>query len=88
MIFQSSCKHCIAANFAFKQKRLLQLSVQPTLQVPSTKISGAGTGGAAAPLPFYQEGQGGQYCPFHFSMIVTKQTPANLKAGLPNAEEI
>ena len=36
MIFQGSCKHRIAASFAFKQKRSLQLSVQPTLrfQVP------------------------------------------------------
>ena len=32
MIFQSSCKHRIAASFAFKQKRSLQLSVQPTLR--------------------------------------------------------
>ena len=32
MIFQSSCKHCIAASFAFKQKRSLQLSVQLTLR--------------------------------------------------------
>ena len=30
----------------------------------------------------------GQYCPFHSSAIVTKQTPANLKAVLSNAEEI
>ena len=39
MIFQSSCKHRIAARFTFKQKRSLQLSVQPTLQVPSTKTT-------------------------------------------------
>ena len=30
-MFQSSCKHRIAASFAFKQKRSLQLSAQPTL---------------------------------------------------------
>ena len=37
MIFLSSCKHRIAASFAFKQERSLQLSVQPTLlfQVPT-----------------------------------------------------
>ena len=47
--------------------------------------SGAGTGGqgAAASLPFYREGQ---YCPMLFSTIVTKQTPANLKACLSDAE--
>ena len=45
-----------------------------------------GQGGAAAPLPFYQEGQGGQYCPLHFSAIATKQMPANFKARLSNAE--
>ena len=38
---------------------------------------------AAPPLTFCQEGQGGQYCPLHFSMIVTKQTLANLKVRLP-----
>ena len=27
---------------------------------------GGGTGGAAAPAAFYQEGQGGQRCPFNF----------------------
>ena len=46
---------------------------------------GAGTGGQLPPLPFYQEGQGGQYCPLHFSTIVTKQTLANLKARLSKA---
>ena len=46
-------------------------------------VRGAGTGGQ---LPFYQEGQGGQYCPLYFSMIVTKQTLANLKARLSKAE--
>ena len=45
-------------------------------------------GGEAAPLPICQEGQGGQNCPFHFSAIVTKQTLANLKAQLSNAEYI
>ena len=50
-----------------------------------TVLRGAGTG-AAAPLPFYQEGQGGQYnCPLHFSTIVTKQTLANFKARLSKA---
>ena len=48
--------------------------------------SGAGTGGQLPPLPFCQEGQGAQYCPFHFSAIVTKQTLANLNARLSNAE--
>ena len=32
VILQSSSKHRIAASFAFKQKRSLQLSVQPTLR--------------------------------------------------------
>ena len=27
MVFQSSCKHCIAVSIAFKQKRSVQLSV-------------------------------------------------------------
>ena len=45
-------------------------------------------GGQLPPLPFYQEGQRGHYCPFHSSTIVTKQMPANLKAGLSNVEEI
>ena len=47
-----------------------------------------GAGGATAPLPFYQEGKGGhsgQYCPLHFSTIVTKQTFANLKARFSKA---
>ena len=48
--------------------------------------SGAGAGGGQLPtLPFYQEGQGGQYCSLHSTTIVTKQTSANLKAGLSNA---
>ena len=36
MIFQSICKYRIAVSFAFKQKRALQISAQPTLrfQVP------------------------------------------------------
>ena len=38
---------------------------------------GGGGGGAG--------GQGGQYCPLHFSTIVTKQTLANLKARLSKA---
>ena len=45
-----------------------------------------GRGAAAPPLPFCQEGQGGQYCPFHFSATVAKQTLTNLKARLSNAE--
>ena len=51
--------------------------------------SGAGTGGVGGqlpPLPFYQERQGGQNCPFHSSTIVTKQTPAYLEPGLSIAE--
>ena len=48
MIFQSSCKHCIAASFAFKQKRSLQLSVQPTLKflVPTIGVARILIGGA------------------------------------------
>ena len=28
------------------------------------------------------------YCPFHFTTIVTKQTPANLKARFSNTQNI
>ena len=51
----------------------------------STQCCRNGDGGQVPPLPFYQEGQGGQYCPLHFSTIVTKQTFANLKARLSKA---
>ena len=48
-----------------------------TLHVPLCQsTSGAETGG----------GQGGHYCSLHFSTIVTKQTLANLKVRLSNAE--
>ena len=58
-----------------------------SLNQENVTCSGTGTGGGGQlpSLPFYQEGQGGQYCSLHFSTIVTKQTFANLKARFSKA---
>ena len=52
MVYQSSCKHRIAASFAFKQKRLLQLSINRAghLQVAALPLLliGKKSSGAAA----------------------------------------
>ena len=71
-------------------KRLFETIIKEKATRTSTVVpkrgGGGGGRGAAAPLPFCQEGQGGQYCPFRFGAMVTKQTLANLKARLSNAE--
>ena len=38
--------------------------------------------GAAAPPALLPGGARGQYCPLHFSTVVTKRTPANQKSSL------
>ena len=67
--------HVLVRVSEWYQKYLLSAGASPV--VPER--------GAAAPLLFYQEGQGGQYCPLHFSTIVTKQTLVHLKARLSKA---
>ena len=51
------------------QKRVLAVTVELNMStVYSTNARDAGTGGAggaAAPVALYQEGQGGQRCPFN-----------------------